>query len=223
MILARSTKHASSVRLCAHCSSIFLSISEHLGIAAFLGMAFSSLPSTIQYIVNENGECLLAEFRNGKGKGFHQDGSSAFEEKEPSNRSFLKYSVPGWEGMAAKQFISGWRYYRLIPFAMRQANTISEQLFLNEHGDNLSAWLLTLQTRYRDEYTRLEQAVKDILPDITSVLTPTQVGTTFVLLKEKFLKKPTIYGRCRWHITIIGFIVLIFAAESRRCPTDRCQ
>ena len=53
--------------------------------------------------VNENGECLLAEFRNGRGKGFHQDGSSAFEEKEPSNRSFLEYSVPGWEGMVAKQ------------------------------------------------------------------------------------------------------------------------
>ena len=103
---------------------------------------------------------------------------------------------------------------------MRQANAISEQLFLNEHGDNLSAWLLTLQTRYRDEYTRLEQAVKDILPNITSVLTPpTQVGTTFVLLKEKFLKKPTnLWRMSDGTLQFLALLSLIFAPAELGAP-----
>ncbi|MBM4284973.1 MAG: hypothetical protein FJ128_06960 [Deltaproteobacteria bacterium] len=134
---------------------------------------------------------LLGEFRKGRGKGLHQDGSIAFEQKEVQQKSFLEYSVPGWEGMVAKYFISSWRFYHLFPYTMRRDKSISEQLFLNEWGDNLPEWLLTLQTRYRDEWIRLEQAVRDVLPEIDYVMTPlTQVGTTSVLLKEKLLKRP---------------------------------
>jgi predicted ATPase len=74
-------------------------------------------------------ELILANFSSGRGEAFHKDGSLAFEQKDQSIQSILEYSVPGWEGMIFKQFISRLRYYHLVPFRMRQVNPISEQYF----------------------------------------------------------------------------------------------
>jgi predicted ATPase len=161
------------------------------------------------------GEYILAEFRSGQGKGLHHDGSVAFEQKERSEKSFLEYSVPGWEGMGAKQVFSRWRFYQLMPFAMRQQNVTAKQYFLNIHGDNLSAWLHTLQTGYPDEYKRMTEAIRDVIPDITGIITPpTQMGTTFVQIKEKHLKRPVnIWGVSDGALQFLALLSLIFAPE----------
>jgi predicted ATPase len=158
-------------------------------------------------------EYILAEFQNGKGKGFNEDGSVAFEEKESSIKSFLEYSIPGWEGMVIKRSIIPWHFYSLSSLAMRQVNTVGEQFFLNEHGNNLSAWLLTLQTKYSDEFKRLEQAFKDIIPEILGISSPpTQTGTTFLLMKEKYLKRPTNLWRISdGALQFLAILSLIFA------------
>ena len=162
----------------------------------------------------------LASFMGGRGQGLHPDGTIAFEQKEMTTKSFLEYSVPGWEGMNMKNYVTFWRFYRLIPFAMRQANAISEQFFLNELGDNLSAWLLTLQTSYREEYRRLEQAVIDNFPEITGVLTPpTQVGTTFIQLQEKYLKRPVnVWKISDGALQLLALLSLIYAPRKLGAP-----
>jgi predicted ATPase len=172
----------------------------------------------ISYI-NEK-EYILANFVSGRGEAFHQDGSIAFEQKEQSNQSFLEYSVPGWEGTIFKHFISRWRFYHLIPFRMRQVNPISEQYFLNESGDNLASWLLTLQTRYRDDYRLIEQVVQDTMPEIMGVLTPpTQVGTTFVQISERHLKRPVYFwGISDGALCFIALLSLIFTPEILGAP-----
>ncbi|WP_449243758.1 AAA family ATPase [Desulfobacca acetoxidans] len=166
------------------------------------------------------GSYTLASFMGGRGQGFHPDGTIAFEQKEMTSKSFLEYSVPGWEGMYLKNYVTFWRFYRLIPFAMRQANAISEQFFLNEYGDNLSAWLLTLQTGYREEYRRLEQAVFDNFPEITGVLTPpTQVGTTFIQLQEKYLKRPVnLWKISDGALQLLALLSLIYAPRKLGAP-----
>jgi predicted ATPase len=163
---------------------------------------------------------ILAEFRSGQGKGFHQDGSVAFEQKERSEKSFLEYSVPGWEGMAAKEIFSQWRFYQLIPTAMRQINVTAKQYFLNIHGDNLSSWLHTLQTGYPDEYKRMTQVIQDVMPDITSIITPlTQMGTTFVQIKEKYLKRPVnIWGISDGALQFLSLLSMIFAPAELGAP-----
>ena len=166
------------------------------------------------------GDCILAEFRSGQGKGFHPDGTIAFEQKERNEKSFLEYSVPGWEGMGAKELFSRWRFYQLIPFAMRQANVTAKQYFLNIHGDNLSSWLHTLQTGYPDEYKRITQVIQDVLPDIVSIITPpTQMGTTLVQIKEKYLKRPVnIWGISDGALQFLALLSLIFAPEELGAP-----
>src|SRR3972149_61626 len=62
----------------------------------------------------------LLDLRNGQGKGTHIDGSTAFTLGDPSIRSGLEFSVPGWEGNEFKGNISTWRYYQLLPYFMKQ-------------------------------------------------------------------------------------------------------
>jgi predicted ATPase len=163
---------------------------------------------------------ILSEFRSGQGKGFHFDGTEAFEQKERSEKSFLEYSVPGWEGMIAKQIFSRWRYYQLIPFAMRQQNVTAKQYFLNIHGDNLSAWLHTLQTGFPDEYNRIIQVIQDVMPDIIGIITPpTQMGTTFLQIKEKHLRRPVnLWGVSDGALQFLALLSLIFAPEELGAP-----
>jgi predicted ATPase len=103
---------------------------------------------------------------------------------------------------------------------MRQANIVSEQFFLKELGDNLSSWLLTLQTAYREEYRRFEQAFIDVFPEITSVLTPpTQVGTTFIQLQEKYLKKPVnLWKISDGALQFLALLSLIYAPGKLGAP-----
>lgn len=165
-------------------------------------------------------DCVLAEFRSGQGKGFHPDGSVAFEQKERSDKSFLEYSIPGWDGMIAKQLFSRWQFYQLTPLAMRDINVISKQLFLNEYGNNLSSWLHTLQTAYPDEFNRLIQAIRDVMPDISMIFSPpTQMGTTFVQMKEKHLKRPVnIWSISDGALHFLALLSLIFAPEELGAP-----
>jgi predicted ATPase len=170
--------------------------------------------------IDEGGNYILADFRAGQGKGLHKDGTVAFEQKERSEKSFLEYSVPGWEGMGAKQVFSSWRFYQFIPFAMRQQNPTAKQYFLNIHGDNLSAWLHTLQTGYPDEYNRIIQVIRDVMPDIISIITPpTQMGTTFVQFKEKHLKRPVnLWGISDGALQFLALLSLIFAPTELGAP-----
>jgi predicted ATPase len=169
-----------------------------------------------------NAEYILAKFQNGKGKGFNADGSVAFEEEESSIKSFLEYSIPGWEGMAIKRSIIPWHFYRLIPMAMRQFNAVGEQLFLQENGGNLSAWLLTLQTKYSDEFKRLEEALRGIVPEILGITSPpTQTGLTSLLMKEKYLKRPTTLWRISdGALQFIALLSLIFAPLELGSPLN---
>ncbi len=167
-----------------------------------------------------SGDYILAEFRSGQGKGFHSDGSVAFEQKELSEKSFLEYSVPGWEGMGAKQVFSRWQFFHLLSPAMREVNIISKQFFLNEHGNNLASWLNTLQTTYPDEFKRLSQVIEDVMPDIVGIFTPpTQMGTTFVQIKEKHLKRSVnIWSISDGALHFLALLSLIFAPEELGAP-----
>jgi len=195
-----------------------------------ISLAGSAIVGTGTYVVEKetlkrcdiNAEYILAKFQNGIGKGLNANGTVAFEEKESSIKSFLEYSIPGWEGMAIKRSIIPWHFYRLIPQLMRQFNAVGEQFFLKEYGDNLSAWLLTLQTKYTDEFKRLEEALKDIVPEILGIsCPPTQTGLTSLLMKEKYLKRPTNLWRVSdGALQFIALLSLIFAPLQLGVPLN---
>lgn len=161
----------------------------------------------------------LIDLRYGQGKVTNPDGTIVFTPQDPS-RSALEFTVPGWEGTVVKNFISSWRFYRLLPALMKQANAAIDEMFLREHGENLSSWLMTLQTKHPDEFHLIKQAATDALPDLKEILTPpTQFATTYVVTREKHLKQPiTIWRMSDGELNFLAFLSLIFAPESLGAP-----
>ncbi len=103
---------------------------------------------------------------------------------------------------------------------MKQANAAMAQNFLNENGDNFSSWLMTLQTRYPEEFRRIKQVATDVLPDLKEILTPpTQFATTYVTTQEKYLKGPiNIWRMSDGELTFLALLSLIFAPEELGAP-----
>src|SRR5260370_381928 len=65
-------------------------------------------------------------------------------------------------------FIKSWRFYNLVPALMRESNPPSPEEHLTEHGENLSACLLTLHTN-TEEFRRIKQACLDGLPCLDEI------------------------------------------------------
>ena len=148
------------------------------------------------------------------------DGTTAFIPHGDPTRSALEFDVPGWEGGAARKFLAGWHFYRLIPAAMKQINAAAKQSFLEEHGNNFSSWFMTLGTEYPEEFRRIRQVATDVLPSIKEILTPpTQFATTYVLTQEHFLKRPISISRMSdGELCFLALLSLIYAPEPFGAP-----
>ena len=177
---------------------------------------------TREYLaVISSGQTLtLLDLRNGQGKGTHRDGSTAFTLGDPGIRSGLEFSVPGWEGNEFKDYISKWRYYRLIPAVMKQPNVTIAQQFLTENGENFSSWFMTLQASYPEEFRLIKQVAKDVLLGLEEILTPpTQFGTTYVTTREKHLKQPVALSHMSdGEVVFLALLSLIFAPAEFGAP-----
>lgn len=68
-----------------------------------------------------------------------------------------------------RAFLANWRFYHLVPALMRQSNPPGWEKLLSEHGENLSAWLLTLQN-HTEEFRRIRQVCCDALPGLGDIL-----------------------------------------------------
>ena len=162
----------------------------------------------------------LIDLKNGQGKINKEDGTPAFAPPGDPSRSALEFDVPGWEGTSVRAFLSTWRFYRLIPALMKQANAAMSQNFLNEGGDNFSSWLMTLQTSHPEEFRRVKQVATDVLPGLKEILTPpTQFATTYVTTHEKDLKGPIhIWRMSDGELAFLALLSLIFAPEKLGAP-----
>lgn len=174
-----------------------------------------------EYLAVKVGEkpIKLIDLRNGHGKVTHMDGSIAFNIDDPT-RSALEFSVPGWEGMEIKNYISSWRYYKLSPPAMKQVNPATSQEFLMDNGQNFSSWLMTLQTKHQENFRSIIQVAKDSLLGIEEILAPpTQFATTYLISREKDLEQPiNIWHMSDGEILFLAWLSLIFAPPDYGSP-----
>src|SRR5712692_5176431 len=77
---------------------------------------------------------VLAEMKNGQGSINRLDGTKVADTTGSPVSSILELAMPGWEGFAFKNYVASWRYYKLSPIVMKQANAAVLQSFLQEHG-----------------------------------------------------------------------------------------
>ncbi len=189
---------------------------------SILGSSTGVISVEREYLEVQTGDRIskLIDRRHGQGEITHQDGTIAFSPPRP-DQSALEFSVPGWEGTLVKNLMANWRFYRLLPVLMKQqVNLAIGQNFLLENGENFSSWLMTLQTKYPEEFRLLKQVVMEVFPDVMQILAPpTQYATTYVFTRERHLKQPvTIWRMSDGELTFIALLSLIFAPEELGAP-----
>ncbi len=132
-----------------------------------------------------------------------------------AQRSVMELAPPNWEGHPLKWFAQNWRYYQLVPSLMKQINQVTAGGVLDTHGQNLSAWLMWLQTRSPESFERIAEAVHDVFPEISRLMTwPTQQGTVYLSSKEEALSRPTpLFQMSDGELIFIAFLSLICAPD----------
>jgi predicted ATPase len=120
----------------------------------------------------------------------NRDGREVLSSVDP-NRASLEFEMPDWEGSFLRASIATWYFYQLNPSRMRGFNPAATPRFLTREGDNLSAWLMMLQTIHNDAFRKIQQVCADVFPDVLDLFTwPTAQSTVSVASRERFLKRP---------------------------------
>jgi predicted ATPase len=135
-----------------------------------------------------------------------------------AQRSAMELAPENWDGYALKWFAQNWRYYQLVPSVLRQLNTVTAGSVLEPNGQNLSAWLMWLQTREPDSFNRIAEVARDVFPDIRRLMTwPTQQGTVYLASEEQALARPTpLVQMSDGELAFIALLSLVFAPDDRR-------
>lgn len=132
-----------------------------------------------------------------------------------ADRSGMELAPPNWDGYPLKLFAQNWRYYQFVPALMNQINQVTTGGVLQPHGENLSAWLMWLQTRSPETFERIAEVARDVFPEIRRVLTwPSQSGTVYLASQEQVLLRPTpVYQMSAGELVFIAFLSLICAPD----------
>lgn len=171
-------------------------------------------------VQSANTPVTLAELQSGRGELRHLDGTQAVRTPIDADKSALELDIPGWEGADFRTWLSSWQFYKLVPDLMKQHNEVRGQVSLSPRGENLSAWLLTLQTSYPEHFQRIKQVALDTLPGLQEILTPpTQIGTTFLMTREQELSRPiTVWRMSDGELKFLALLSLIFAPPELGSP-----
>lgn len=132
------------------------------------------------------------------------------------DRSLLEFEIPDWQGTIVRQFFASCRFYSLLPSSMKAANPTAAVPFLAEHGENLSAWLMTIQTTHPDAFAQITKAMKDLFPQVESIFAaPTQQSTVLVASKEKRMRSAISGG-----FMSDGELVFLALLSLMYCPAE---
>jgi predicted ATPase len=132
-----------------------------------------------------------------------------------AQRSAMELAPPNWEGYPLKWFAQNWRYHQFVPSLMKQINQVTAGGVLDPHGQNLSAWLMWLQTRSPESFERITEVARDVFPEIRRLLTwPTQQGTVYLTSQEQALAQPTpLFQMSDGEVILVAFLSLICAPD----------
>jgi len=163
----------------------------------------------------EDSQLIVAQ--NGYRSLMNKNGRQVISPLDPA-RAAIEYEVPNWDGSFLRRILASTYFYRLVPRFIRNINPTAAPPFLSQHGENLSAWLMHLQTRYTDAFARIRQVCQDVLPDCTDLFTwPTQQATVLPASREKCLKRPvTLADMSDGELVFIALLSVLFSPPDLR-------
>lgn len=132
-----------------------------------------------------------------------------------SGDTALTHGSPNWDGYAFQQWIKNWRFYHLVPSAMKKSGPVSEGQVLAEDGHNLSAWLLWLQAHSPNGlgFGRVSEVLGDLFPEIVLLRAiPTSDGRVYLSAREKDLTRDTrVFQMSDGFLLLTALLSLIYA------------
>jgi predicted ATPase len=135
-----------------------------------------------------------------------------------SNSTAIENAFPTWDGYGFCEMIKHWRFYNFVPASMKEPSKMASGQILDEPGgDNLSAWLMWLQTHSPDVFAKINEVLRDVMPGIRQVRTiPTPDGNVHLSISEKGLNEPVSV----WQ-TSDGFLALTALLSLLYVPPER--
>lgn len=151
------------------------------------------LEGNVRWLANKNGQKLVSY--------------------SSSTKSAMENAPDNWDGADLIKSVRLWKFYQLIPQLMRQANPTGSGFVLARHGENLSAWLMNLQTRFLQAFLKVSEAACDLFPELKGLSTwPTAQGTVFLSSNERGLKLPiSVGGMSDGELSFLALLSLVYA------------
>jgi len=135
-----------------------------------------------------------------------------------SSSTALEHAFPTWDGYGFCEMIKQWRFYHLVPGNMKEpSKMVSGQILDEPGGDNLSAWLMWLQTHSPDVFAKINEVLRDLMPGVRQVRTiPTQDGNVHLSVNEKGLNQPTsVWQASDGFLALTALLSLIYVPPER--------
>ncbi len=147
----------------------------------------------------------MSRLVNADGQGAGSIGSSEV--------AALQYATPNWDGYRFYEWVRNWHFYHLVPPAMKERSSMALGQALTPDGDNLSAWLMWLQTNSPESFRRINEVVCDIFPDVLQLKTvPGQDGNVHLATQETGLKRPiNVWQASDGLLVLTALLSLIYA------------
>lgn len=153
----------------------------------------------------------VIETKDQRRKIYDRKGSLITDLLDP-NRLALEHEYPNSDGFLLKRSCASWKFYDLVPSRMRNPNPSAAPDSLSASGDNLSSWLMFLQTRYSEAFSSIRSVVRDVLPDISGIFTnPTSQSTVYLASDEAHLSRPiTVAEMSAGQLALIALLSLLY-------------
>jgi predicted ATPase len=135
-----------------------------------------------------------------------------------SNATALENAFPTWDGYAFCEAIKLWRFYHLVPGNMKEPSKMVSGGILDEPGgDNLSAWLMWLQTHSPEAFAKINEVLRDLMPGVRQVRTiPTPDGNVHLSVSEQGLSQPTsVWQASDGFLALTALLSLIYVPFER--------
>lgn len=128
-------------------------------------------------------------------------------------QSVLESRAANWDGDFLRGIVDSWRFHRFIPAIMKTLNPTGSGHVLEQFGNNISAWLMWIQTQYKDEFDRISQAACDLLPGFRRLMTsPTNAGMVFLSSEESGLRRPVpVWQMSDGELVLVALLSIIYS------------
>lgn len=140
-----------------------------------------------------------------------------------SGVSALQYAPPNWDGYRLHEWVRNWRFYHLVPPVMKERSQMSFGQLLMPNGDNLSAWLMWIQTRSPEAFGRINEVLRDLFPDVIQVKTiPSPDGKVHLEFLEKGLRRPTTVWQASDGLVVLAALLSLIYVPAELSGTLFC-